>query len=388
MADIVNLQSSKTLLILVVIGRIAFGETPDDFVVPPSPAPTPFSPLVSPVTSPPSGDVTTMTPSWQMSPLPATDSAPTFTGVPLAAQGWFARGETMFLTLSHGSTQPLVYDLIDIAPHMPGALVLSGPVVTTNDISSQTFAAVPRLTFGYRYNDGSSVEATYFGRNDWSGSASAASAPSAIPSVVSLVSPDSLVVDKAATSLSSTLNSFEINAIEPFEKVRSLEFLAGLRYFGLSERFQFHTDTNSNGNQLLSNYSLQTANNLYGAQIGLRWSPRWNRFSLSGTCKTGIYANATSQNQFLDYSQNANELAVRNLSVSRPTAAFIQELGLNGVYQLTDAFSIRAGYNLFVISGVARASDQIDFSSSAVPSLSAHSNTLLHGPSAGFEIRF
>jgi len=73
---------------------------------------------------------------------------------------------------------------------------------------------------------------------------------------------------------------------------------------------------------------------------------------------------------------------------SKPAVSFVQELGLNGAYQVTNRWLIRAGYNLFVISGVARAGDQIDFSTTAVPSLNTHGTAVLHGPSAGIEFRF
>jgi hypothetical protein len=137
-----------------------------------------------------------------------------------------------------------------------------------------------------------------------------------------------------------------------------------------------------------SHYSAQAANNLYGAQIGLRWSSNWKRLSISGNLKTGIYANSASQDQYLIYNQGTNAYPIRDLSTSNSTVSFIQELGLTGVYQLTEVCSIRAGYNLFVISGVARATEQIDFSTNPLPAFSTHGAAVLHGPSAGIEYRF
>jgi len=261
-------------------------------------------------------------------------------------------------------------------------------VLTTNDISSRGFDAVPRVTLGYRYQDGVAVEASYFGWNDWAGSASLASSPMGNPSVVFVESPDTLAADKVSTSLTTSLNSAEINVSQTFPNNSQFEFLSGLRYLRFGEQFNFHAERTAGGDLDQNNYSIQTTNNLYGAQVGLRWARSWKRLSINGTGKTGVYANDATQNQLLGYSSNANSLVIRDLMTSKPGVSLVQELGLNGVFQMTDRWSIRGGYNLFVISGLARTGDQIDFSSTAVPSLNTHGTAVLHGPSAGIEFRF
>lgn len=382
------LQFTKTLLVFVVIASIAFGESRDESTIPPSPTTTELPAMLSPGMTSSAGDVTKMTPSWQMTPIPTTETTTWFRSLTVATKGWFVRGESMFLQLSHGRNQPLAYGVIDTSQNGSGTFVPFGPVLATNDISRQEFFAVPRITLGYRNDNGTGLEATYFGQNAWTGSAFATSAPNAVPPIIFLETPDTLLVRKAAASLASALNSFEVNAFESFEHLPSLELLAGLRYFDLTERFEFCSERNLTGGPLKGHYDLGTGNHLYGAQLGLRWGSRWNRLSFSGTVKSGVYANAASQDQFFGYSRNANEAIVRNLSTTKTGMAFIQELGINGIYQLTDAWSFRAGYNLFVVSGLSRATNQIDFSLNPGSYLSTHGTAVLHGPSAGIEFRF
>lgn len=325
-----------------------------------------------------------MTPSWQFTQIPGTNPSTT----PSSAPGWYATADAMFLHLNQGRNQALFYDLIDLAPGMPGALVRYGPVFSTNDVSNNVFEAVPRLTLGYRSTDGTAIEATYFGRNDWSGSSAIASDPVHRPSVIAVETPDTFIADKFTTSLSSTLHSFEVNIAESAVPGSPFEVLGGLRYFRLSEQFQLQSAdvTNSNNNQ--SRYNVETTNDLYGAQLGFRWKQTTNRWSLVVVGKTGFYANDASAHQALGYLQNAAPFIVRDGTASRPTFSTIQEVGLNGTYQLARYCTLRAGYNLFVVTGLARATDQIDFSVNPFPSLNTHGTAVLHGPSAGVEFRF
>lgn len=379
------MSSTTTLLLLSFAYGLVFGELPADSVVPPSPTETQFPAMIAPTEPIPGNPSTNLAPSWPMSPVSPSDATADQIGSPLARRGWFFQGETMFLQLSRNSTQPLVYDLVDVAPGMPGALVPFGPVVTTNNISNQSFGAVPRFTLGYQYDDGMSIEGTYFGRNDWFGSTFIKALP---PTVPFLETPDGLVTKKVWTSLASAINSFELNVFEKLDDRSSFEFLTGFRYFGMNEQFRFHSQFSAGGALIQSDYNLQTTNNLYGAQIGLRWNRQWHRLSIAGAAKTGIYANDASQEQFLGYRTNGNGFAARDCTTSKPTASFIQELGVNGIFQVNDWCSLRAGYNLFVISRLARVGDQIDFTATPFVGLDVHGTAVLHGPSAGIEFRF
>lgn|GEM_PF-6038001 len=329
-------------------------------------------------------DLATMAPSWQLTPIPGT-IPPTSTATD---PGWYVTADAMFLHLNQGRNQGLVYDLINLAPVGPPAIVRYGPVVSTNDVSNNVFEAVPRLTLGYRDTDGSSIEATYFGRNDWAGSTAIASNPAYHPPIIYLQTPDTFVADRITTSLSSTVHSFEVNVFEPTLMASQFEFLGGLRFFRLTDQFQLQSHAVINSNFDQSRYSVQTTNDLYGVQLGVRWKQAFNRFSIVAIGKTGIYANDAAAQQQLAYSYNASPVIVRDQTASRPTFSTIQEVGLNGTYQLAGYCTIRAGYNLFVVTGAARATDQIDFSSNPFPSLNSHGTAVLHGPSAGIEFRF
>jgi hypothetical protein len=197
-----------------------------------------------------------------------------------------------------------------------------------------------------------------------------------------------LVSENIQTSLSTRLHSLELNLFQPFETHPNLEFLLGLRYFRLNEQFHFQTNSVVNQTDFQSQYNLQTTNNLYGAQIGWRWLLQRNRWFLAANGKIGAYYNDASQQQFFGYSSNITNSLPRDMAATRASFSVIQEVGINGIYQWTDWCSFRVGYNLFAIQGLARAGDQVNFSSNRNPAFYTHGSAVLHGPSAGIEFRF
>lgn len=334
-----------------------------------------------------------MTPSWQLTPIPG--AKPSF--VAASNSGWYASADTMFLHLNQGRNQGLVNDLILFTPTSIGpgtavpsftTIVSSGPVVSTNNVANNVFEVVPRITVGYRDTDGTAIEATYFGRNDWSGSSAIAANPASHPPVIHLQTPDSFLSDSASTSLSSTLHSFEVNFVELTGAGSPFEILGGMRYLRLSEQFQLRSAGVIHSNDDQSQYNVETTNDLYGIQLGLRWKRSLNRWSIVAVGKSGLYANDCAAHQALGYSQNGTPFIARDETTSRPTFSTMQEIGLNGTCQLANYCTLRAGYNLLVVTGLARATDQIDFTSNPIPSLNSHGTAFLHGPSAGIEFRY
>ena len=68
----------------------------------------------------------------------------------------------------------------------------------------------------------------------------------------------------------------------------------------------------------------------------------------------------------------------------------LAEIGLNAGYQVTDWFSLHAGYRFIWIQNVAFAPDQLDLSNSAPGTkvINAHNHLFLHGVNVGAEIRW
>ena len=168
---------------------------------------------------------------------------------------------------------------------------------------------------------------------------------------------------------------------------RSVEWLAGFRYVDLSETFGIAGERRIQGLLETGVYNVQTDNDLYGAQLGLRMRRCLGRFSGEVTGKAGIYYNDASQSQYIvDYPN----ILLRNEQADDDGAAFMGELNVSGIYRLTSAWGLRAGYNLIWIEGVALAPDQLDFSAQipAGNQLSRSGGVFLHGVNIGLEARW
>jgi hypothetical protein len=128
---------------------------------------------------------------------------------------------------------------------------------------------------------------------------------------------------------------------------------------------------------------------MLGPQIGFKTKRRWNNWSTEGWAKTmlaGTFLNADSA--------PIETLAGGGVSY-RPQASardvgvgFIGDMNYSIVRRLNNNWSLRAGYNLIWISGVALAPNQFDFSSTNTISLAGASNVFLHGANLGLEAQW
>jgi hypothetical protein len=386
----VNSLLITSILMFGLVCDLALAQSYDPDRLPPAPSDAPLPELISQQASaipadslaPPSAAL--MTPSWQITPAPNASSF----GSPVGSvqPGLYVRGDTMFLRLSHTTDQPLADGWVNLTPNGPPSIMPIGAVMTTSQLGDTSFQPVPRGTLGCRLDNGTAFEVTYFSRNDWAESASGVSSPSfALIPLVSTGSHSIFVADRVSSSLTTALYNAEVNVFQPFQHQANIEWLVGLRYFRMVERFGFHAEADGTHSLYQSDYDVRSSNNLYGLQLGLRWTHNWNRWSLTGLTKTGIYGNDASQQQFLG---NNSHGVIRDFATSRVGVAVIQEVGINAVYHLTERCLIRGGYNAFLIGGLARAGDQLDFSANPAPTLYSHGSALLHGPSAGVELQF
>jgi hypothetical protein len=126
-----------------------------------------------------------------------------------------------------------------------------------------------------------------------------------------------------------------------------------------------------------------------GAQLGARAHRYVGCFAWEATGKAGVYANFMEQKQapIVDFP----DFVFRSARSDEETdAAFVGDLNLTGIYQLTEVWGLRAGYNVIWIEGVALAPDQLDFTNNpgSGRDLSAGSGIFLHGINVGLEARW
>lgn len=308
------------------------------------------------------------------------------------------------------------------------------PVIVTLDIDGnieQTFLATSDLDFGFdpavrvvaghRLGHGWAIEGAYLGLFESASSAFTA-APAqdtdlTFPRELGYVSNVFSDIGKARLDYWSALHSAELNLVHchdccaPCDKgpgdhcpasdgacrrsCGTLEWLAGFRYLHLQETFNIDaerqqttpgpTDTES------GSYHVRTHNDLYGAHVGARvrrWGPR---LGWEAVGKAGMFGNGAQQEQFvLDWAEGGSFPRRSLTSAASGQVAFVGELNVTGIYRLTDVWSVRAGYNLLWIAGVALAPDQLDFTylPTSGSQIRSDGTVFLHGVSSGLEARW
>ena len=147
----------------------------------------------------------------------------------------------------------------------------------------------------------------------------------------------------------SELHSVEANV---GQQVRDwLGLSVGFRYVELDERGSIALT----GAAIPFTYAARTTNRLYGAQMGghaLLWCQ--DRFTLEMTGKAGIYGNHSDHGGL-----TATNVATLTAVGSDNRAAFVGELGFTGKACISECLSVRGGYRLLWLDGVAVATDQL-----------------------------
>lgn len=258
-------------------------------------------------------------------------------------------------------------------------------VLSTRSVPYDTVAG-PRLTLGFQVNPCGTIETSYFGLHDWNSSDVARGNNNLrIPGDLAFATQDFFDADQMRIRSSSRLNNAEVNYLRRtgFEYVT---LLAGFRYLNLSETFGINAADLDAGQS--SDYNIQASNYLFGGQFGGRWRKYLGDFGLDFVGKAGVFGNAAQQHTFVgDFD---NSFTLRNSTTHGSRTAFVGELGFNGTWHLTKMLYARVGYTLLWVEGLARATDQLDFTDTpqSGTGLVFGKGAFLHGASAGLEARW
>lgn len=183
----------------------------------------------------------------------------------------------------------------------------------------------------------------------------------------------------ATTTYDSNLHSTEVNLRRQWNDW--LTVLGGFRWIELSD------DLNTDVGNGLATIDYDVNNHLYGAQIGVvACLFERGAFHLEGHAKAGVFGNSAD----LEVT-TVNALgALPQFSISGNETVFVGDLALTGVYNLNDRWSLRGGYQLLWIDGVAVAPTQlanVDITTGA-GDLNTSTTAFYHGFTAGAEFRF
>lgn len=313
-------------------------------------------------------------------------------GDPCDSRGWYLRGEALALTRSGVRGQAL------------SILNLTGDIVFATSELDFDLTIAPRVTLGKVINDCYTLEGIYFGNlhqtfnRNINGLAldpifGTLSTPFVQPGFnggpFSVTGPlgNGTNTDQNYT-YTSNLHNIELNLkIDLGQGLwgsrRTL--LYGTRYVDLQE--QFNADYIDTATPATASYRIDTHNHLIGQQLGMEWG--WsltNCLAVSVWGKAGLSANIANQDSYI-----LDELGTLHQTArSQTTLAGITEVGILGEWAVDRKLSLYGGYQVYHMSGLALAPEQLDFTAQVNSQrfINATGSATWYGPSAGIEYRW
>jgi hypothetical protein len=157
------------------------------------------------------------------------------------------------------------------------------------------------------------------------------------------------------------------------------EYLIGLRFMEMGERFDWTaTDIVTAGAD--GDYRIRTQNDFFGYQMGTGLTFQAPRWSLGTTAKGGVFLNRASGESRLNFT--ADDTNDFDLHMVENQLSFIGEFKLQARYHLLPNVSLRAGYEMLLITSAALAPHQATFTSNTTY-LNTTADPFYHGASFG-----
>ena len=210
-------------------------------------------------------------------------------------------------------------------------------------------------------------------------------------------------LDAVRSTYTSSLNMCEVNLFTsdttvkggphspfPWHRVHDpfkheFQWLGGLRWAGFNDIASLQPNGSTSGPGA---YTITTSSQMFGPQFGFRTKRRWHKWALEG------WAKATLAGTFLDSDSAPITTASGGAFQYRPQTSardvgvgFVGDVNYSLVRRLNNRWSLRAGYNLIWLSGVALAPNQFDFSftTASGSQLVDGGSVFLHGANLGLE---
>lgn len=274
----------------------------------------------------------------------------------------------------------------------------NNPVLNTDNYDFTNQGGV-RMSLNRVFMPGSFLEFSYLGMGNWASSQSVSGAGD-------LFSPFSgfgvdpvggyAETDQGNLAIFSTSNrfdSFELNMRRFFTSANcwwQSSWWVGMRYVRVDDDAVYNT-LGAGGNM---DYTVDVDNDLFGAQVGLdsalRLTTRW---TLSAFGEVGVYGNRATQESTIAINDGANVLQE---TTAERRASMVVEAGFLSTFKVVPRGTLRAGYQIVYIDGIALGADSFNFQTGGVAPLNTalagrqafindNGNALYHGPTVGFE---
>jgi hypothetical protein len=289
---------------------------------------------------------------------------------PLPSYQWSVSLEALWLERSVGSSIGLGFTAYNPASGVPQQYDTDS--LFSDDVQFPLATGL-RLQVSRRFNDEMAIDATYWGLQQWSVDRAIFGDPyqqSVLAQSPWLNLPPLLPAGGLDDTLAYIYKSqvhnveisqrFRLNSDNPYW---ALNWLWGPRYFFLGEDFTL-AGSDSAGD--IENLTYKTQNNLVGLQTGLQFVRGWDRFQLETGVKVGLAANIFTQHGIDVASTGAGGIPAGftpfDISHSGTGVSGIFELSLSARCRLSQSLWLRAGYQVYCVTGLALAPRQLDAS--------------------------
>jgi len=199
-----------------------------------------------------------------------------------------------------------------------------------------------------------------------------------------------LQADQAAASSTTALGSVEANYRHVY--CRGFEWLIGLRYVDLTERFSIYTDDDSLVAQptnltQIATYSIQEHSRMALGQLGFEWEcPLLSWCSVGCTGKGAWGANFLQRNIRLE---RGDGLVAFDTHTSGTQFSHLYDFTAWGTLRVAERIRLRAGYQLLWLVNVPEAHQQVDFNlGNPQGQNSPNGSIFYHGPMVELQIVF
>jgi len=275
----------------------------------------------------------------------------------------------------------------------------NNPVFDTDNYDFTNQGGV-RMSLNRTFMPGSYLEFSYLGIGNWASSQSVLGNGDLF-SPFSGFGVDPAGVGYAETdqgslqifSTSNRFDSFELNMRRFFTSANcwwQSSWWVGMRYVRVDDDAVYNTQ-GITGDLA---YTVDADNDMFGAQFGmdsaLRLTTRW---TLSIFGEVGVYGNRATQDSTIAIN---NAAIVLEETASSRRASMVVEGGFLSTFKIVPRGTLRAGYQVVYIDGIALGSDSFNFQTGGATPLGTalagrqafindNGNAVYHGPTVGFE---
>lgn len=190
-----------------------------------------------------------------------------------------------------------------------------------------------------------------------------------------------------ATSEFFHLPRINAYAADQIPHVAMVDWLMGFRWAGLEEQAAVSL---SGAGPTTSRYAVRSSSNLFGGQVGVRGRVDWERWGLEGQAKAALAGVSLSQSQSPVTDAITGEVFRSARGARGGDVGGIFDWNVTLVRHINDVWSVRAGYTMLWLTGVALAPDQFDFSTSTLAGTTVvgDKTVWLQGATLGIEGRW